>query len=487
MRLKCRRRRGDAHVTRSSVVLSDTGAQCQTCCAQPRPSPLTLAPLPIVAEPAGAAQQAAVAAAEAIAAEAAAGIAAEAAAVAAEVVAAASLAAAKATAKANRTAAEAAVEIAAVAQAVAETASAAAVVAAASVDHTGRQAVADIAEAARVADGVVHAASSAAAQSAARAHLAATETADELALEAAAVAADVVTAAAAAAAKVVEAGDAAAKLMLATATALRMPAPEGAKLGNVAAGQARLDEPLHREWASVLADPVMPRSWAASAPLATVVSAALPAEQGLWRDISLARRMQAALRASEAHFEAAFFRAPTAMLTATLEDGQPARFTQVNQAMTELTGRAASHLLGFGFADLAQAEHRALEKDPTRPFDGKNAQPDERVRRWVHADGHGMWVRIRMAELATSTARKVELVCQVEDISAQVGSRRVLGHRRGTVPPRLLPRRAARVVDRVDRSLPGTGGRRQPSRVRAVRTQRGRDVVARLGVINRRC
>ncbi len=384
-------------------------------------------PGPAVAEPASAAEQAAVAAAEAIAAEAAAGIAAEAAAVAADVVAAASLAAAKATAKANHTAAEAAAEIAAVAEAVAETASAAAVVASARVDRTGHQTVADIAEAARVADGVVHAASAAAAKSATRAHLGAVETADALAVEAAGVAADVVAAAATAAAKVIAAGDAAAKLVLATAAAVTTPIPRQRGLDARIAREDRadgpsLDEVVHTEWASVLADPVMPRTWAASAPLETVVSVGAPAEQGLWRDICLARRMQAALRASEAHFEAAFRSAPTAMLIATVENGRAARFTDVNPAMTELTGWASRHLLGSGFADLAHEEHRTLEKDLSRPSDGLNGQPVERMRRWVHADGHAMWVRIRMAELATSTARNADLVCQVEDITDQVAA-----------------------------------------------------------------
>lgn len=388
-------------------------------------------PRPAAPEPTTAAQLAAVAAAEAIAAEAAAGIAAEAAAVAAEVVAAASLAAAKATAKANRTAAEAAAEIVTVAEAVAEAvdeaASAAAVVASAAVDYTGRPAVAHIAEAARVADGVVHAASAAAAKSATRAHLAATATADEVAVEAAAVAADVVTAAAAAAAKVIAAGDAAAKLVLATAAAITTPIPRQRGLGGHISREHRsegssLDEVVHTEWASVLADPVMPRAWAPSAPLETVVSVVAPAEQGLWRDISLAGRMRAALRASEATFEATFRSAPTAMLIATVEDGQPARFSQVNQAMTELTGWASSHLLGFGFTDLVHPEHRTLEEALNRPSDGKIAQPVERMRRWVHADGNAMWVRIRMAELATSTARKAELVCQVEDVTAQLAA-----------------------------------------------------------------
>ena len=76
-------------------------------------------------------------------------------------------------------------------------------------------------------------------------------------------------------------------------------------------------------------------------------------------------------------------------------------------------------LLGLGFADLAPAQHRTLKEAVVGP-DERDAEPVERLRRWVHADGHELWVRIRMAAMCTSAGRAEQLVCQVEDVTAQL-------------------------------------------------------------------
>jgi len=370
---------------------------------------------------------AAVAAAEAIAAEAAAGIAAEAAAVAAEVVSAASRAAAKAAARASLTAAEAASEVAAVAAAVFDTASDAADKAATRASHAGEQAPGEIAAAAAVADGVVHAASAAAAKAAARASDTGARAAAEIAAEAATVAADVVHAASAAAARVIEAGDAAAELVLATAAAAAAATPTRQGLA-AAAGDADAtpgapgsgaDQVRRTERATRVTDPGMPGFVSGTDQLRTVAGDAALADQGLGLDLPRARPVPAALWAGEAQFEEVLRSAPTAMLVASLAGGQPARFVQVNQAMSQLTGYSPDRLLRFGFADLAPAQHRTYEEAVVGP-DERDAEPVERLRRWVHADGHEMWVRIRMAAVCTSAGRAEQLVCQVEDVTAQL-------------------------------------------------------------------
>jgi len=273
------------------------------------------------------------------------------------------------------------------------------------------------ADARAIAEAVVNAATAAAAMAAARA----SHTAAEIAAEAAVVARAVLNAASAAAASAAtRASQTAAEDVSATALA------ETAKtrLRNGLEGEAArdtlvngFDKALRTEWTVFLADPLMPWFSSASEP-DTVVSPAGPAGQGLWRDISLARRMEAELRASEAHFEAAFYSAPTAMLVASLVNGRPAQFLHVNHALSLLTGYPPLALLGFGFADLAHPEQPTAEEDlanPRRPEDG---EPDERVRRWVHADGHDIWVRIRMAKVRTSGSQTERLVCQIEDVTA---------------------------------------------------------------------
>jgi PAS domain S-box-containing protein len=188
-----------------------------------------------------------------------------------------------------------------------------------------------------------------------------------------------------------------------------------------------LSRELRTEWATMLRDPAMPRFTPevdeAFEALETVVNFAAPAEQGLWRDLSLARRMEGALRESEARFEALFHSTPTAVLVASLGGGRPARFLRVNPAMALLTGYSCEELLGFGFADLERPEQStavAAVATP-RPADG---EPYEQVRRWLHADGHHIWVRMRMARTPSSTDpsstdQADHLVCQVEDVTEE--------------------------------------------------------------------
>lgn len=149
----------------------------------------------------------------------------------------------------------------------------------------------------------------------------------------------------------------------------------------------------------------------------TMVSFARPAEQGLWRDISLARRIEAALQSREAHFEAAFHSAPTAMAIASCADGRPARFLHVNPALSRLTGYSTSALLDLGFADLAHPEHPAPEEAPASSGPDGAEQPDLRAQRWMHTDGSDIWVRVRTAPLRDSGDQTNQSVCHIEDVT----------------------------------------------------------------------
>lgn len=169
------------------------------------------------------------------------------------------------------------------------------------------------------------------------------------------------------------------------------------------------------EWAVQLADPVMASfSWDPSSAL----SFSSPAERGLWRDISLARRMEAALRAEEGHFAAAFQSAPAAMLVVSLRKGHLADFLHANPAMARLTGYSTVVLLGLGFEDLTHPEDTSLDEILTDPGRSRaDTEPVELLQRWVHADGHEMWVRIRMAPARPAAEAADRWVCQVEDVT----------------------------------------------------------------------
>ena len=398
------------------------------------------------------AEEAAVAAAEAIAAEAAAGVAAEAAAAAAVMVRAATVAAAEAAVRARQTAevaaaiaakatAELAVKVdagadldvmaeAAAAEAVADAASTSAARTAAEARRTVAQAIAAeaaaaaVAEAAATASATVIAASTAAATAAVRAR----HTIEVAAKFAAEAAAAVVAEAATAAEATLDAASAAAEATLDAAA--RVPATAGhtaAEAGGTTMGN-RLDtepdrrgpddgahEAVNAEWAVLLAN--SSHGQVLLGPFRDGVSLAGPAEHGLWRDISLARRIEAALRAEEGEFEAVFASAPAAMLVVSVVDDQPARFLRVNPALSRLTGYPLLALLDLGLDDLAHPDQPTAGEGSAEPGLRDGAEPYELVRRWVHADGHDLWVRIRMAPTGTADGQEDRWVCQVEDVT----------------------------------------------------------------------
>ena len=391
------------------------------------------------------AEEAAVAAAEAIAAEAAAGVAAEAAAAAAVMVRAATVAAAEAAVRARQTAevaaaiaakatAELAVKVdagadldvmteAAAAEAVADAASTSAARTAAEARRTVAQAIAAeaaaaaVAEAAATASATVIAASTVAAAAAVRARHT-IEVAAKFAAEAAAATLDAASA------------TAEATLDAAATTAARVPATAGhtaAEAGGTTMGN-RLDtepdrrgpdygahEAVNAEWAVLLAN--SSHGQVLLGPFRDGVSLAGPAEHGLWRDISLARRIEAALRAEEGEFEAVFASAPAAMLVVSVVDDQPARFLRVNPALSRLTGYPLLTLLDLGLDDLAHPDQPTAGEGSAEPGLRDGAEPYELVRRWVHADGHDLWVRIRMAPTGTADGQEDRWVCQVEDVT----------------------------------------------------------------------
>src|SRR5664280_2056965 len=363
---------------------------------------------------------------------------------------------------------------AAAAEAVADAASTSAARTAAEARRTVAQAIAAeaaaaaVAEAAATASATVIAASTAAAAAASAANLAATSivclaltaaaavaasatTAAEATLDAASATAEATLEAASATAEAtleaasataeatLEAASATAEATLEAASAAaeatldaaaRVPATAGhtaAEAGGTTMGN-RLDtepdrrgpddgahEAVNAEWAVLLAN--SSHGQVLLGPFRDGVSLAGPAEHGLWRDISLARRIEAELRAEEGEFEAVFASAPAAMLVVSVVDDQPARFLRVNPALSRLTGYPLLALLDLGLDDLAHPDQPTAGEGSAEPGLRDGAEPYELVRRWVHADGHDRWVRIRMAPTGTADGQVDRWVCQVEDVT----------------------------------------------------------------------
>jgi PAS domain S-box-containing protein len=137
----------------------------------------------------------------------------------------------------------------------------------------------------------------------------------------------------------------------------------------------------------------------------------------LWEDLSLAHRLERALRESEAHFAAAFDCAPAATAVLSLLRGWPAQFVQVNEAMLRLTGYTAVELRGRHFADLIAVDSDLIEGELAGlQCSGQPQALMNRQVRWLHARGSGLVVNLRAAAMRAADGH-VLLVCQFEDVT----------------------------------------------------------------------
>lgn len=258
------------------------------------------------------------------------------------------------------------------------------------------------------------AAAQAASVAGAQASLRASRGRKDTASEAAAVAKAVVPAAAAAATR------GAARTEQAAADVLSATAAVSAATGRLATDPGegpsrvppvyRLDVAARLEFSNTLADPILP--WFTSDVDAGVaVSFADPAEQGLWRDITLARRLQARDHDDDLGI-AGFDDAPTALLVVAIAPGQPDRIVRTNAALATLTGYPAAELLGRALPDLVVVA--GSPDGPLTPLPaGTTAEPVTLSGRCRHADGQQVTIQLR---LTTCGARDepTHLVCHVE-------------------------------------------------------------------------
>lgn len=393
--------------------------------------------------PTSSAEDAAVAAAEAIAAAAAADIAVEAVGTAEAMVRAATSAAAEAaartrhsTAVASAVAAQAAVAISYEAAATADAAVVAATAAAAEAADMASHCAAESSAAETAAEIAAQAAATAAAMvlaakaAAARVMVQARRTAQAAADVAGRAAADMAAEAAATAEAMVVAATEAAAETMAVAAAVAEAAVRSERDGLVATalsadtgpgarGSAIDDDGLGddrpAEGVACHAEPLLPLFPSAR----DTGIEGHPGESGRSRDTALAGRTPDALTATEASFETVFDCAPTALLVASLVDGRPGELVRVNQAFSELTGWPAVRLLGAVFADLAHPHERAMDEQDLVVTHG-HAEVTQ-VQRWAHADGGGIWVRLRLVAMPTSARLTVQqLVCHVERLGGDV-------------------------------------------------------------------
>jgi diguanylate cyclase (GGDEF)-like protein/PAS domain S-box-containing protein len=166
------------------------------------------------------------------------------------------------------------------------------------------------------------------------------------------------------------------------------------------------------------------------------------------RDLTDRRQAEAELREAQERFRSAFEHAPIGMALVTIEG----RLFRVNRALVQILGRGESELLAASLLDLCLPDDREqCRESMSRLFTGVT-QHVRLEQRFLHHDGHPVWVSISASLVRDVHEQPMYLVCQIEDIGERRASGEALAHQAVHDPLTGLPNRLL-FVERLGRAL----------------------------------
>jgi diguanylate cyclase (GGDEF)-like protein/PAS domain S-box-containing protein len=140
------------------------------------------------------------------------------------------------------------------------------------------------------------------------------------------------------------------------------------------------------------------------------VTAAGAAAVVSWR---LNEDVRVKMREAEERFRGAFDHAPIGMSLVSM-DG---RWLQVNRALCQITGYSREELLRRGFTDITHREDLDADRQQLNKLREGEIPTYRMEKRFVHADGHPVWVSFNASLVQVDEGDPLYLITQVEDIS----------------------------------------------------------------------
>ncbi|AEV85496.1 PAS/PAC sensor hybrid histidine kinase [Actinoplanes sp. SE50] len=148
--------------------------------------------------------------------------------------------------------------------------------------------------------------------------------------------------------------------------------------------------------------------------LADSLSAALRHADDATRNAEALRRVEI----SERRFRLIFDNSPLGLTLCSLRTEDFGRYLQANPAMTAITGYTQDELRQMTFAELTHPDDVASTRDYARRFIAGEIESAGMERRYVHRDGHTVWVALRVALIVNDDDHARYVVIQVEDVTA---------------------------------------------------------------------
>jgi len=135
--------------------------------------------------------------------------------------------------------------------------------------------------------------------------------------------------------------------------------------------------------------------------------------QAVARDITERKRMEEALRESEARFRTAFESAPIGVALI----GQKGEWLQVNDALCDIVGYTAEELLHTTTQSLIHPDDLADDMVAIAAMIAGTLGIYQAESRYIHKDGHLVWVLGSVSLIRLSTGEPLYFIAQIQDIT----------------------------------------------------------------------
>ncbi|MEX2100555.1 MAG: EAL domain-containing protein, partial [Acidimicrobiia bacterium] len=166
------------------------------------------------------------------------------------------------------------------------------------------------------------------------------------------------------------------------------------------------------------------------------------------RDLTDRRQAEGELREAQERFRSAFENAPIGMALMAL-DG---RLFRVNRALAQILGRSGRELLGASVVDLTHPEDLPELRASMRQLLSGTLPSNQLEQRYVHHDGHPVWIAVSVSLVRDLQGTPLYFVCQMEDVTERRASGEALAHQAIHDPLTGLPNRVL-FVERLEREL----------------------------------
>ena len=143
----------------------------------------------------------------------------------------------------------------------------------------------------------------------------------------------------------------------------------------------------------------------------------------LYREAQTARaeaeRAGAELEQAQIRFRVAFQQAPIGLALVSMEPADLGRFVQVNPALCRLTGHTAEELMARTFMSLTHPDDRAIDTGAMDRIASGEASELFIEKRYLHANGHPIWVQIHSNLVRSRDGRPLYCVSHFQDVTDQ--------------------------------------------------------------------